>query len=388
MKKSKERSKSYFYFIPFLLLGLGCNNQQVNSSNPNSNSDNLSVSEDSSSIKQVLWDKEVDEALYSAVGDYYEEIPVFTADVYDANTFTYQGINIAAVSCYINDYLSSENTYSIVLKLSGFSTTQYEEDNHTYSIASKRVSSYEVLCLKYEVQESAVSGGYLYIWAYVIEDRLINWPSEQIIAAIGQDIPHCDAEYYQFATQDYSDLTIAVVACYGLDDPLSALANYLDLLISNSYEYKTLDSAYYCTNDNTGLEIDFYYDTDYEYLYIQAYVLPGAKDWPSKDLEDLFPVYIPEYHESGVRYFSGLAQAENKALIYEIDCTNASPSSEEEYKETLEMYGWVRCEEYDYESWGNIYIINQGLENECQIQFYYEMDGMTLVIRVLIMNVE
>ena len=42
----------------------------------------------------------------------------------------------------------------------------------------------------------------------------------------------------------------------------------------------------------------------------------------------------------------------------------------------------------DYEEYGYIYTINEGQENECQIQFYYDVNGMTLFIFVLILNIE
>lgn len=359
-----------------LFLAVGCGSQS---------SDDLSTSENSS--ETVLWNEQVDAMLYQAVGDYYRQIPVYTANSYESFLYNSQGITLANVFCYTDD-TSAENTYSIVLKLNGFSTSQYSENGSTYSVATARVSSYEILCLQYQTGSVANKGTYLNIMTYLVEDRLQSWPSNQIISTIGQDIPHCDAEYYQFATQTYGELTLAMVACYGIEDPNSALQNYLLLLESESYYAKSYQGAYYCTNDDTGLEIDFYYDTDYEYLLIQAYVMPGSATWPSSDLEELFEVEIPQYNETGVRYFYGLAQDENKDLIYEIDCANASPSSEETYKTTLESNGWVRCEEYDYETWGYIYIINKGEENECRIQFYYDLNGMTLVIKILILNIE
>ena len=378
--------KKIFLFIStfFLITGCNANTSDITSSTTTSTSNSTSTTAEST----TLWNKQVDSILFKAVGEFYRQIPVFSADSYDAQLQIQDGLQIGSVICFTKEYDTALDTYSIVLKLSNFDVNQYEEEGTTFCIATSRVSSYQMLVLQYQVGKDLNSGGYLYIMAYLYEDRLLNWPSNQIIAVIGQDIPQVEANYYQFATQDYGDITIAIIACYEISDPYSTIQAYLTTLENNGYSWKTLEDAYYCVNDETGIEIDFYYDESYEYLHIQTYLIPGDKNWPSSDLEELFPVEIPKYEEAGVRYFYGLSQTSDKALVFEIDCSNASPSSEDTYKETLENNGWIHNDEYSYEEYGYIYTINEGQDNECQIQFYYDVNGMTLFIFVLILNIE
>lgn len=366
MRKSKNYLKSSIFLIPFLLLTVGCG-------------DHPSSSPSSSVTNNVSWDEKVDDVLYKAVGDYYTFIPVFEADRYDARLLQQDEMKIAAIACYTNDYLSAENTYSVVLKLNGFSANQYEEDGATYSIATRRVSSTQMLVLEYESGLDN-KNGYLGIFAYLYEDRLASWPSNRIINDIGQDIPKCEAEYYRYGSQEYNGIKIAIIACYGIENPEEAVQNYLSVLKSNSYESQFVENAYYCTNDETGLEVDFYYDYDEDFMYIQAYEMPDSNDWPEETLKEICSVDIPKYIEEGTRYSSGYAQEG----IYEIICSNASPSSEAVYKKTLEDNGWTWREEYDYETWGYIFIINEGEENEYQIQFYYVEQRMALIINILI----
>ena len=147
--------------------------------------DKSSTSEET---RPVHWNETVDQTLYNALGEFYVNVPVFTADSYSSENVTDQGINLANIKCYTSDS-SADKTYSVVLKLNEYSTAEYD-DNGTYIIAPKRVSSYQLVCLQIEMATSLQKGNYLNIFAYLYEDRLESWPTNQIVATIGQDIPH------------------------------------------------------------------------------------------------------------------------------------------------------------------------------------------------------
>ena len=346
--------------------------------------DKSSTSEET---RPIHWNETVDQTLYNALGEFYVNVPVFTADSYSSENVTDQGINLANIKCYTSD-TSADKTYSVVLKLNEYSTAEYD-DNGTYIIATKRVSSYQLVCLQIEMATSFKNGNYLNIFAYLYEDRLESWPTNQIAATIGQDIPHYDASYYQFSAQQIGDINVALVACYGDVNNVPSPLAYKAILEDNGYTIKSNSGAYYATSEASGLEIDFMFDEEYNALIIQAYILPGSSTWPSDDLEQLFSVEIPPYVESGVRYFYGLAQDQTtNALIYTIQVANASDNAEATYKATLEQNGWTQDTTYDYETWGYIYIKNKGEENECQIQFYYNQENMALIINILIANIE
>ena len=183
--------KKIFLFIStfFLITGCNANTRDITSSTTTSTSNSTSTTAEST----TLWNKQVDSILFKAVGKFYRQIPVFSADSYDAQLQIQDGLQIGSVICFTKEYDTALDTYSIVLKLSNFDVNQYEEEGTTFCIATSRVSSYQMLVLQYQVGKDLNSGGYLYIMAYLYEDRLLNWPSNQIIGVIGQDIPQVEA---------------------------------------------------------------------------------------------------------------------------------------------------------------------------------------------------
>ena len=75
--------------------------------------DKSSTSEET---RPVHWNETVDQTLYNALGEFYVNVPVFTADSYSSENVTSKGINLANIKCYTSD-TSADKTYSVVLKL-------------------------------------------------------------------------------------------------------------------------------------------------------------------------------------------------------------------------------------------------------------------------------
>ena len=153
--------KKIFLFIStfFLITGCNANTSDITSSTTTSTSNSTSTTAEST----TLWNKQVDSILFKAVGEFYRQIPVFSADSYDAQLQIQDGLQIGSVICFTKEYDTALDTYSIVLKLSNFDVNQYEEEGTTFCIATSRVSSYQMLVLQYQVGKDLNSGGYLYI---------------------------------------------------------------------------------------------------------------------------------------------------------------------------------------------------------------------------------
>lgn len=251
------------YLIPILLLSftlISCNTKSDIISNNSNSNQNSPVTEN------IIWNKEVDEQLKDVLGDHYTKLVKFDADKYKSEKKSQQGLSYVDLKCYGKNEHQMEESYALALKLNGFKITR-NEANSLYE-ANLRVSEYQILIANIK----GISYGgeeYLNIITYIVQDKLLSWPEEQVKSVLNEDIPHAIAPYYQYQIQEIGTIKYIAISCFGIDSHY--LNDYGKILNDANYVSSSKGTSYSAVNEKKKIEIDYYFDIDNNYFYLQTY---------------------------------------------------------------------------------------------------------------------
>lgn len=339
------RGKSLL-FIP-LILGLisGCNNTEPITKPPIDDD-----KEDVEIINGVFYEgEEVDLVIKEALGEYETYLP--RLDTYNDISCSYDidvetDIKYTEILYLVDDYEESLKNYSLNLKFNDFIIQNGATyPNAQQKFATKSVSEDTSLFIEvvgFIDQEDLLDK--LLVRSYLYIDKELSWPEEEVVAALGKNIPSIECQYYnyQFVEIDENNTGI-IILCYGDE---SLVDEYEKILKNNGYHfrYTSTESLNSTINHETKITIDFYYDEDYQALAILAKNAYDDEAWPTEKVEELLGFSLPIYADPAVSYqVNELPGDETSQFIkLEIDCVYAPKSSLDAYCALLDNDGWVQ----------------------------------------------
>lgn len=343
------------------------NNQTFSSTMSNSSfSPIISSTTDSSLPHNNDWQESVKKEIKNTLGDI--NIPYYKANYYYAGNSEYNGIPYVFIDCFGSNINNAVSDYENILLDAGFNVSSIYE-----GLGTKEISNTHVLYLEYLVVEDCFE-----IVAYINQDKIDYWPSEEIKNIIKYDIPRVEAETYQF----YISTNIDGYQCldiYSFGVKHNYISIYKELLEDNSYVVTEFSGLYLAINNEISMELSFYMYDDTT-LFIQAYCFEKDK-WPSEEIKELLGFDLPIYEEEGVSYDVQLIVDENSE-IFAVYCDGASSDSLNKYSVKLKEQGWVLDEAVSLEN-SECYFYNKDLDDEHYIQIVYNDYYKCLVIAII-----
>lgn len=260
------KKKSIFLLFSLIAILSSCEVVTTSTSPPTSLVSSGSATRDSTATTDSSNQLERDElslALEEVLGEYMSLFPVYDSDTYQLDIFTQQNSKTLRIVPHLKDKDSEKALadYSVVLRLNEFLIT----DDNGVKIAQKRVSEYQILVIQagLEYQDFV-------IYTYIYQDKATSWPEEAVLSVLGKSIPEVNAPYFQYQIQQITTETYAIViASYGITS--SYISTYTEKLMESDYYVEQV--YYYYVADKDDVEILYYFDTENNYMYLQAYLI-------------------------------------------------------------------------------------------------------------------
>lgn len=248
--------KKKLSFLLFLMIAIltSCNVLTASNGPPISSSIAKSSSEPSED-KLTL-------ALEEVLGDYASLFPVYAADSYELSVFMQQDSQTLRIVPDLKDVDANKalDDYTVALRLNSFVLS--EVDNAV--IAQQRVTEYQILVIQAGLEKQD-----FVIYTYIYQDKLTSWPTDLVLEVLGKEIPEVEAPYFQYQIQQITTTTYALVlACYGVTS--SYVSAYTEKL--QDADYYVEQYYYYYIADKDDVEIIYYFNTEYNYFYLQTYL--------------------------------------------------------------------------------------------------------------------
>lgn len=288
---------------------------------------------------RIYWSSEADTNICYAVGNYISEIPLLEGEIIDTTFGTNSGTKYATVTLETEFKASlSLISYKTALEDNDFTLYALSDDYHQ---ATKSVSIEYTLVIIYKAVDQS-NKHYFLLQTYLYQDKLLSWPSETIKSVLKKDIPSIPANYFQVQTGTSGSTPYVIVYVYGLTE--ASEAAYAQILKNNSYLVRTSPTTglYNAVNSVDLINLDFYYDTDYEVLAIQGYLLDKIYAWPTNDIINILGFDLPTYYDPAVTYLTGYMTLENSKSYYCIECDYAPSSCLLAYNALLTEDGWEK----------------------------------------------
>lgn len=286
------------------------------------------------------WDEEIDEYLQASVGEYFNQVPIFSEGLlYDVRIDSEEGVDYTTLYFDTELTVSTANLVYKTLALSkDFTVTTVQSGLYQ---ATKSVSLEYVLVVTYGAyQDRTRSGNVFAIETFLYKDKITEWPGEEVFDFFGCDIPEFEAPYYQFQRGQTEDGTeMIAIAAFGAGK--DSETEYLGILKNAGYVVRTGTSTCNAIHHEDKVNLEFYYDEDYEALIIYGAKLTADLTWPTAWVRQLLGNdAIPVYSDPAVTYTHGQAILENGSYYNIIECQYAPKSSLMAYTQQLVELGW------------------------------------------------
>ena len=290
----------------------------------------------------IHWTEEIDDYLKESIGEYYVEIPIFTeGDFYEGSVETEDDITYTTL--YLDTQLSTSTAnlvYKTVLLNNDFVIDTL--DSGLYQ-ATKSVSLEHVLVVTYaSYKDKKRNTNVFAIETFLYRDKMVSWPTDDVTDFFGCDIPHYEAPYYQFQKgYDSSGTELIAVVAYGVVSDCET--KYMQTLKSAGYVVRTGLSTCNAISHEDKINLEFYYDEDYQALVIYGGKLTDDLTWPTEWIKQILGAdAIPVYSDPAVTYNHGQAILENGSYYNIVECDYAPKSSLSVYTEQLIGAGWTK----------------------------------------------
>lgn len=244
------------------MLLTGCNGGDTDSTaglSVSTNSSETSSTESASTPEEVtyLWDEETDNNLKETLGDAYVNVPVLSCDSFTS----INGVNASndmpytAIFCESSKPETLLKVYRSVMNMAEYTVTE-EEDGFVY--VNRRYDFTSIVYGAFGLTASPIDSNKqcLSLLFFLVRDKVIDYPDEDVMNFLGISIPEVKADYYQYYITSSMGMDVMMMYCYGTTN--KNLNDFYDQLVSEGYDIQDY-GVISAIHDDYGVGIQYEY---------------------------------------------------------------------------------------------------------------------------------
>ena len=252
------KSKFFLAVMSGLVLFLsscGENTLNVSSFSEETSIEETTQSSSLSPTEKILWNDEVDALLGVSLGNYSSYLPVLYADYYEGDNALNEryGITYTSIICLGEGMEDGAKNYSRALSLLSFDVS-YNDEYKSYG-AIKRVAFDSLMQVTFFSSINKDNRNYTGIACWIYHDKVTKFPSEEVNAFLGEDIPVIEAPFYSFSKTEYLGTAIFCLYCYGLES--SSYDDYKSMLAEDSWTIEEESGVGVATSSSKKCGLNF-----------------------------------------------------------------------------------------------------------------------------------